>query len=212
MFMTRRLTGVVVGRGGTRCVTLCSLIFKIVLIFNVLVHRFILSGNVSSFDDAITFFTAIVMLATLCSDLRVAFGRFLLPHVRTFLFYFSTFRGVGSGGSTISFPRTPAVGSSGRTAPSIVRSTPAARRAVSRPSRCRIVHAGTVTRGGHTVRAGLRGILGCAGRAVITCVDRRSLGHLYTCITRCDSNSALRGVSPMGISSRLGDISVVRFK
>lgn len=92
IFALEQLTKMTMNKRHTEYIALYLFVFGAILLFGVLVRKFVLVKGYDAFSAAVAFFATVVVLSALYISLQMTLNELLLPRMEKFLMRFPAFQ------------------------------------------------------------------------------------------------------------------------
>ena len=185
----------------TEYIALYLFVFGAILLFGVLVRKFVLVKGYDEFSAAVAFFATVVVLSALYISLQMTLNELLLPRMEKFLMRFPAFQ------------KLEEVAVAAETTAVIVEPIEevAVAKATPQPSQYEVLRANAIAERERASQAKLERVLDYTKQTMVAYMSEAELDRLCGYITEYSLGDTPREVSPVSVDPALKSIDLMHF-
>lgn len=184
----------------TEYIALYLFVFGAILLFGVLVRKFVLVKGYDEFSSAVAFFATVVVLSALYISLQMTLDELLLPRMEKFLMRFPAFQKL----KEVAVAETPAIVAEPIEEDAIAEITP-------QPSEYEVLRANAIAERERESQAKLERVLDYTKQTMVAYMSEAELDRLCGYITEYSLGDTPCEVSPVSVDSALKSIDMMHF-
>ncbi len=184
----------------TEYIALYLFVFGAILLFGVLVRKFVLVKGYDEFSAAVGFFATVVVLSALYISLQMTLNELLLPRMEKFLMRFPAFQKL----EEVAVAETPTIVVKPIEEVAVVKATP-------QPSEYEVLRANTIAERERASQEKLQRVLDYTKQTMVAYMSEAELNRLCGYITEYSLGDTSREVSPVSVDSQLKSIDLMHF-
>ena len=190
-------------------IALYSLVFGVILVFDILIRQFVLSKGIDDFSSTVAFFATVIVLTALYASLQITFNQFLLPRIETFLFRFSAFQKMKDNNDAVSVSEDLTIEDSSQATPNVIDPAPTTEETISEPSEYEVMRTNAIAEKNHAIQTKLEKVLNYTKQTMVAYMSEEDLNRLCAYITEYSTGNTLQKISPLKVDSQLKSIDIM---
>ena len=185
----------------TEYIALYLFVFGAILLFGVMVRKFVLVNGYDEFSSAVAFFATVVVLSALYISLQMTLNELLLPKMEKFLTRFPAFQKLEE---VAVIAKTPIIAAEPIEEVAVSETTP-------QPSEYEAMRANAINEQKRALQDKLNRVLNYTKQTMVVYMSEAELNRLCGYITEYSMGDTLREVSPVKVDSALKSIDLMHF-
>ena len=185
----------------TEYIALYLFVFGAILLFGVMVRKFIIIKGYDEFSAAVAFFATVIMLSALYISLQMTLNELLLPRMEKFLMRFPAFQKLAKVAVATDVPTIVAEPIEEL---AIVETTP-------QPSEYEVLRTNAINEHKRALQDKLNRVLNYTKQTLVAYMSEDELNRLCRYITEYSLGDTPREVSPLTVDSALKSIDLMHF-